>query len=171
MNPHGIVGRPAPEWRVDPWLSNVESDDGLHIADITEPVIYLYNFQAWCPGCHSHGFPTMNAVRDALVGDGSRDKVRFVAIQTVFEGHATNNPEAAVESLARHGLDDIALGHDSGHPPTIMADYRTGGTPWTVLIGPNRTVLAEGFTIDADHALDVIHRAIQDNDKDGKRQL
>jgi hypothetical protein len=35
-----------------------------------------------------------------------------------------------------------------------MADYRTGGTHWTVLIGPDRTVLADGFQIDAEAAIE-----------------
>ena len=152
--PHGLVGQPAPEFRVDKWIANV--DGSLHIADIAEPVIYLYNFQSWCPGCHSHGFPTLTAVREALRAAGKENQVKFLAIQTVFEGHDTNTANAARASVERHGLSDIALGHDSGHPPTIMADYRTGGTPWTVIIGPDRTVLANGFQLDADQALSII---------------
>lgn len=152
----GIAGQPAPELRVDTWLANVDADRGLRLADIDEPVIYLYNFQSWCPGCHSHGFPTMTAVKEHMESTGQADQVRFVAIQTVFEGHDTNTADAAVGSVTRHGLTDIALGHDSGHPPTIMADYRTGGTPWTVIIGPDRTVLAEGFEVDASAAIDLI---------------
>jgi peptide-methionine (R)-S-oxide reductase len=152
--PYGIVGQPAPEFRVDEWIANV--DGSLLIADIVEPVIYLYNFQSWCPGCHSHGFPTLAAVRDALRAGGQEERVKFVAIQTVFEGHDTNTADAALKSVRRHGLSDIALGHDSGRPPTIMADYRTGGTPWSVIIGPDRTVLANGFQLDADEALRII---------------
>ena len=37
-----------------------------------------------------------------------------------------------------------------------MADYLTGGTPWTVLIGPDRRVLANGFQIDANAAIEGI---------------
>ena len=150
----GIAGQIAPEFRFDNWLANTDGD--LKIADIEEPIIYLYNFQSWCPGCHSHGFPTMKAIREGLAERGLADKVKFIAVQTVFEGHDQNSAEAARESLARHGLDDIALGHDSGHPPTIMADYRTGGTPWAVLIGPDRRVLANEFQIDANAAIEGI---------------
>ena len=150
----GIAGQIAPEFRFDNWLANTDGD--LKIADIEEPIIYLYNFQSWCPGCHSHGFPTMKAIREGLAERGLADKVKFIAVQTVFEGHEQNSAEAARDSLARHGLDDIALGHDSGHPPTIMADYLTGGTPWTVLIGPDRRVLANEFQIDANAAIEGI---------------
>ena len=134
----GIAGERAPEFRVGQWLANVEMPGGLKIADIDAPLIYLYNFQAWCPGCHSHGFPTMKTVKEAVEAKGLGQEVQFVAIQTVFEGHQQNTAERALEAVARHDLTEVPLGHDSGHPPTIMTDYRTGGTPWTVLIGPDR---------------------------------
>lgn len=166
--PYGIVGQSAPEFRVDEWIANV--DGSLHIADIAEPVIYLYNFQSWCPGCHSHGFPTLTAVRDALRAAGKESQVKFVAVQTVFEGHDTNTSHAALASVERHGLSDIALGHDSGRQPTIMADYRTGGTPWTVIIGSDRTVLADGFQLDADEALRVIAQQLdKPNDQENSK--
>ena len=166
---YGIVGQPAPEFRVDEWIANV--DGPLHIADIVEPVIYLYNFQSWCPGCHSHGFPTLTAVRDALRAAGQEERVKFVAIQTVFEGHDTNTADAALESIGRHGLSDIALGHDSGHPPTIMADYRTGGTPWSVIIGSDRTVLANGFQLDADEALRIITEQLEQSNAQENNEM
>ena len=157
---YGIAGQTAPEFRFDDWLDNVNGD--LRIADIDEPVIYLYNFQSWCPGCHSHGFPTLKAIQAALDAKGLADQVKFVAVQTVFEGHGTNTADAARESLARHGLGDLALGHDSGHPPTIMGDYRTGGTPWTVVIGPapDRTVLFNGFQLDPGRAVALIEAIV-----------
>jgi hypothetical protein len=62
----GIIGKPATELKVAKWLANVENPDGLKLAAIDAPLIYLYNFQSWCPGCHSHGFPTMKAVKDML---------------------------------------------------------------------------------------------------------
>ncbi len=162
----GIAGQTAPEFRFENWLNNVIVDvngnGNLRIAGIDEPVIYLYNFQSWCPGCHSHGFPTLNAVRTALAADGFADQVKFIAVQTVFEGHDVNTEEAARESLSRHELGDLALGQDSGHPPTIMLDYRTGGTPWTVVIGPrpDRTVLFNGFQLDADRAVAFIETTL-----------
>lgn len=68
---YGIAGTVAPEFRFDQWLDNV--DGSLRIADVHEPVIYLYNFQSWCPGCHSHGFPTLSAVCSSLEASGLAD--------------------------------------------------------------------------------------------------
>jgi peroxiredoxin len=147
MHNYGIQGQPAPELRVPEWLENTDGE--LKLADVTAPLIVLYNFQSWCPGCHSHGFPAIVALKNDLEERGLGERVQFIAVQTVFEGHEENTAEKARESVARHGLTDIPLGQDSGHPPTIMEDYRTGGTPWTVLIGPDRTVLLNEFQIDA----------------------
>ncbi len=159
-NAYGIAGQTAPEFRFDDWLANVESDDGLRLADIEEPIIYLYNFQSWCPGCHSHGFPTMKAVKDHFEASGQGHLIKFVAIQTVFEGHDTNTADAALDSMARHDLTDIALGHDSGPPPTVMVDYQSGGTPWTVIIGPgpDRIVLDNGFQFEFVDIIDLIEQ-------------
>jgi peptide-methionine (R)-S-oxide reductase len=157
-NPYGIAHKPAPEFRFDEWLANVDSDDGVRLAGIDEPFVYLYNFQSWCPGCHSHGFPTMKVVKDHFEASGRGHLVRFVAVQTVFEGHETNTADAAIDSMARHDLSDIALGHDVGSPPTIMVDYQTGGTPWTVIIGPDRIVLDNGFHLDADNIIELIEQ-------------
>lgn len=154
----GITGRAAPDFRFETWLANVDAGDGLSLVSIDEPIVYLYNFQSWCPGCHSHGFPTMKAVKNHVETTGRAHLVKFVAVQTVFEGHDSNTEQAALESVKRHELADIALGHDSGSPPTIMEDYRTGGTPWTVIVGPgsDRIVLADGFQIDAPTAIELI---------------
>ncbi|UJH70161.1 hypothetical protein [Ornithinimicrobium sp. INDO-MA30-4] len=88
------------------------------------------------------------------------DQVHFTVVQTVFEGHDQNTAEQAVASLKRHDITGVDLGHDSGEPPTIMADYRTGGTPWAVIIGPPqgpeglRPVLANDFRVDAEVLVD-----------------
>lgn len=151
--PYGIAGKRAPELRVPHWISNVEGD--LRLEDINEPIIYLFSFQSWCPGCHHHGFPALRSVRTALTTQGLVDRVRFVVVQTAFEGRNDNTPDAAKKSMRDHDLTDIALGHDSQDPPKLMADYRAGGTPWTVIIGPrpDRSVLFNDFHVDADNAV------------------
>ena len=72
--------------------------------------------------------------------------------------------------MKEHGLEDIALGHDSGHPPHTMADYRTGGTPWTVLIGPDRNIIGEGFQADAEKVIEIIDSVTSaDNEADNEK--
>ena len=111
---YGSLDKTAPELQVTEWLDTF--DVARRIADIDAPVIYLYCFQSMCPGCHVHGFPTMKAVKDHYERTGQADKVEFMAIQTVFEDFERNTAEAGVTSIAHHGLDDIAVGHDVGEP-------------------------------------------------------
>ena len=143
----GIADNPAPEWNVPTWFNLPDGKTSLTISDISASVVYLYCFQSWCPGCHSHGFPTMAATREKF----KDSDVAFVAVQTVFEGHHVNTEQRAVAAAAEHGLSDIPLGHDpgvNGGQPDLMRSYRTGGTPWTVIIGPERRVCFDGFQID-----------------------
>lgn len=160
MHRLGILGEIAPELRVPRWLANTDGD--LTLASVDELIIYLFAFQAWCPGCHSHGFPTLRAVADALEVMGLSDQVKFIAVQTVFEGHDENTEEAARKAVADHGLAHLPLGHDSGTLPTLMEDYRSGGTPWVSIIGPGpaRRVLFNDFSAPADDLTQLISNVV-----------
>ena len=88
----------------------------------------------------------------------------FVAVQTVFEGRDVNTAERAVASVEQHGLGDIPVGHDvdpSGGQPSMMRLYRTGGTPWTVIIGPERRVCFDGFQVDEAGAIAIIGQLLR----------
>ena len=43
-----------------------------------------------------------------------------------------------------------------------MSDYRTGGTPWTVIIGssPDRKVMFNGFQIEVTDAISIVEQAV-----------
>ncbi len=79
--------------------------------------------------------------------------VAFVAIQTVFEGFESNPLERAKEVAQQYSL-EIPFGHDPGSEdsiPNIMQGYRTGGTPWTILIDPKGIVRFNDYQADAMH--------------------
>ncbi len=148
----GISGLAAPEWEVSEWFNLPDSGSTLHLRDFEDRVVYLYCFQSWCPGCHSHGFPTMKAVVESFA---DRPEVAFVAVQTVFEGFEVNTAQAALDTVAEFGL-DIPIGHDVGPGQTVsplMMDYRSGGTPWTVFIDRLRRVRFNGFSITPSDAM------------------
>ena len=142
----GILGLAAPEWEVSEWFNLPDGGSSLGLRDFEDRVVYLYCFQSWCRGCHSHGFPTLKAVMESFA---DRPEVAFVAVQTVFEGFEVNTAQAALDTVAEFGL-DIPVGHDVGPGQTVsplMRDYRTGGTPWTVFIDRPRRVRFNGFSI------------------------
>jgi len=160
----GISGREAPSWGVEQWFNLPSDQSALDIDDFDGQVVYLYCFQSWCPGCHSRGFPTLKRVMKRYQ---NADDVSFVAVQTAFEGFSTNTLQAAKQTAERYDL-DIPVGH-SGSPErrsTLMRRYRTGGTPWTIIIDKNGTVRYDDFHIQTQQANTLIDRLRQENAED-----
>lgn len=134
--PKGIVNKPAPPLSGVQWIGDA--------AEITEgEVTYMFFFQSWCPGCHSHGFPTLKSLEAEF-----KDDVNFIAVQTVFEGFSTNTKSRAARVVKSFGL-DIPVGHDGsqGKPSKLLRRYRGGGTPWTIIIDRNGVVRFNGFRL------------------------
>jgi thiol-disulfide isomerase/thioredoxin len=146
---YGIQGQLAPPWGVDTWFNLSEGESTIDLSDFEAKIVYMYSFQSWCPGCHSHGFPTLLEVQDAFKGD---EEVTFVAIQTVFEGFEANTLDRAKEVALQYEL-EIPFGHDpgpDGRRSIVMQRYITGGTPWTVLIDQQGYVRFNGFQAEAE---------------------
>lgn len=128
----GIIGQDAPSLRLEDWVNaKGEAVPAFRLEDHADKVRVLYFFQAWCPSCHSRGFPLLKRLMDHYA-DGS---VTFAAVQTVFEGHRQNGPEKRAIMAREFGV-DLPIGHDEGRRtrPVTIRDYRTGGTPWLVVI-------------------------------------
>jgi peroxiredoxin len=83
--------------------------------------------------------------------------VAFVAVQTVFEGFSSNTVKQAKETAERYDL-DIPIGHSGakGEFSALMRSYRTGGTPWTIIIDKQGVVRFNGFQIEAEGAIHVL---------------
>jgi thiol-disulfide isomerase/thioredoxin len=153
---YGIQGDRAPEWGVETWFNLPDDKQRLDLKNFTNTVIYLYCFQSWCPGCHSHGFPTLLNVMEQFRESSG---VAFVAIQTVFEGFEVNTAERARETAEKYQL-TIPVGHDpgpNGRLSLIMQRYRTGGTPWTIVIDSVGTVSYNDFHVEANEMTDRIN--------------
>ncbi|MDY0885884.1 peroxiredoxin family protein [Dongia soli] len=148
----GIVGLPAPALEHIRWIDeNGDERSPLTLAELGQGFKILYFFQDWCAGCHAHGFPTFVTLAEEL-----RDKgVGLAAIQTVFEGWESNTFDRLRDNQRRYRL-HIPFGHAVADPasvdaaPAIMTAYRSGGTPWFVVIAPNGRVLYDGFQLDAE---------------------
>lgn len=81
----------------------------------------------------------------------------FLAVQTVFEGYKANTFDRGKEVLAKFKL-DIPLGQDGmpGVRSTVMRDFKTRGTPWTIIIDPEGMIRASTFHIPSAEAIKVI---------------
>lgn len=138
--PRGVVGQESPSLQGVAWVHTI--DDVTPTIEIGK-VNYLFFFQSWCPGCHSHGFPTLQAMHEKFLHD-----VNFIAVQTVFEGFSTNTKERALENVQSFGL-DLPVGHDgtAQMPSRLLRKFRGGGTPWTIIIDKQGVVRFNGFRL------------------------
>jgi len=156
----GIAGQKAPAWGVTKWLNLPKGQEQLDVDDFNEKVIYLYGFQSWCPGCHKHGFPTLQKIIERY---GDDPDVAIVAVQTTFEGFSANGLDDARRVARRYGL-SIPVGQSgsSDKRSKLMARYRTGGTPWTIVIDRKGVVRFNDFHIQPEAAFELIDRMKDD---------
>ena len=161
---YGILGQEAAGWGVESWANLPKDQTALDIGDFSGKVLYLYCFQSWCPGCHKHGFPTLQKLVKKYHGDPA---VGFVAVQTVFEGFTHNTVEKGRKTVKEYGL-TIPVGHSGSAEKysTLMARYRTGETPWTIIIDSRGDVRFNGFFVTVEGASAIIDSLKQERAKD-----
>jgi hypothetical protein len=87
-----------------------------------------------------------------------------VGIQTVFEGYSTNTKDKLRKNQLKYEL-KIPMAHaavnDQTHEiPAIMRNYRSGGTPWTVIINPSGRVVYNNFHLDVTPAVELIKKLL-----------
>jgi thiol-disulfide isomerase/thioredoxin len=155
-SPKGIVNKLAPTLSGVQWIDLAQNN----APEITKgEVTYLFFFQSWCPGCHSHGFPTLKKLEAEF-----RDDVNFIAVQTVFEGFRTNTPQRAARDVKSFGL-DIPVGHDGSQskPSQLLRRYRGGGTPWTIIIDKQGVVRSNGFRLQPSQGKEMLKMLIKES--------
>lgn len=152
---YGIEGLTAPELTKFRWIG-VQGEDiePIQLSDYGGKFVVLYCFQSWCPGCHKVGLPSLQKMVTVLQ---ENEAVKFFAIQTVFEGKSQNTFEKLIETQKQYEL-DIPFGQDEGDEKTnnissTMYYYRTGGTPWFILIDQKGTVVFNDFHLNTDEAI------------------
>jgi len=153
----GIEGYEAPEIDIDYWIDAEGKPSSFSVMESRGKWVFLKCFQNWCPGCHSSGFPTLQAFSERF---HDHPQVAIAAIQTVFEGYRSNTLEDVRKLQLRYDL-PIVMGHDPGNPdtharPVTMQGYRTGGTPWLILINPDGVVVYNNFHVDRDKLIEYV---------------
>jgi len=157
----GIEGQLAPEIKLDYWIDKAGEPTSFSVLESRGKWVFLKCFQNWCPGCHSSGFPTLKAFADEF---HDHPKVAIAGIQTVFEGYKSNTLEDVRKLQKRYEL-PIPMGHDPGDEaahelPNTMKNYRTGGTPWLVLIAPDGTVVFNDFHVKSESLIDYVNKQL-----------
>jgi len=157
-NRYGIEGQKAPELSVPIWIDGAGKDmEPITLKDYEGKFKVIYCFQAWCPGCHSVGLPSLQKMVEALKDN---DQVEFLAIQTVFEGKSANTLKRVKEIQKEYDL-KIPFGHDVGNENTrnissTMFNYRTGGTPWFILIDQQGTVIFNDYHLNTENTIEYL---------------
>lgn len=160
----GIGGQEAPELDIGYWIDGDGEPSSFSVKASAGKWVFLKCFQNWCPGCHSSGFPSLKAFADEFHG---HPKVAIAGIQTVFEGFSANTQDDVRELQMRYEL-PVVMGHDAGNPddengdhrPSTMVNYRTGGTPWLILIDPTGTVVFNDFRVNSTKLIEFIHEEV-----------
>lgn len=152
----------APEIVASRWFNVVEP---LSIAALRGRPVLLHAFQMLCPGCVAHGTPQAEKAHRLFSGTD----LAVIGLHSVFEHHAAMTPLAleafiheyhltmpiAVDSHGEEFAEGDAIGNEgfgSGLPVT-MSRYRMRGTPTSILIGRDGTILHHGFGQQDDMAL------------------
>jgi len=159
MERYGIRQYQAPEIVLDHWIDAEGNPTNFSVEAQQGKWLFMKFFQNWCPGCHKLGFPTLQKFVAAFEDN---PKVTAVAVQTVFEGFDYNNKDAVRELQLRYKL-PIIMGHDQGtevtnNMPLSMINYRTGGTPWLILVAPNGQVIMNDFHVDSDSLINFVQQ-------------
>ncbi len=160
----GIIDQIAPPWRINDWID----EEGnaltipLNVNDFKGNVLVIFCFQAWCPGSHTKGgFANFEQLKFLL---REEKNVKFVAIQTVFEEWGVNTKEMLKETQERYKL-KIPFGHDAGEPETLIAhfikDYKTGGTPWVVVLDKESKVVYNDQHVNEDELAKMIKKMVK----------
>lgn len=93
---------------------------------------------------------------EALEGNKN---IKFLAIQTVFEGHHSNTYEKLLETQKRYKL-KIPFAHDAGDDDksksNIMINYNTGGTPWFIFVDKHDNVVFSNFHLNPIAAIEFL---------------
>jgi thiol-disulfide isomerase/thioredoxin len=156
----GIVGARAPQPQSEFWIDAQGAKTEFNIKQQYGKWVHLKFWQSWCPGCHAHGFPSMQEFSAAFAGDS---RVVSVAIQTVFEGAWTNTANKVRSTQERYKL-PIIFGHDPATNKSgkgTMQLYRSGGTPWHVIVNPQGVVVFNDFRINAKAAISHIKSQLE----------
>ncbi len=110
------------------------------------------------------GFPTLKKLTEIFINN---DQVVFWAVQTVFEGYSINSQAKLRKNQLKYDV-KIPMAHAPGNNetheiPQIMRDYRSGGTPWTVIINQKGKVIYNHYHIELNQAVTLIEQLLSND--------
>jgi hypothetical protein len=118
--------------------------------------VVLEAFQMLCPGCVSHGLPTLQRVRDSF----RPEDLAVVGLHTVFEHHAAQGHREALEAFVHEYRLDFPIGIDRQREeqplPETMSAYQLKGTPSFVIFDREGRRRHQHFGVGSDLTLGAV---------------
>ncbi len=135
----------APEWEVSNWFNG----EGTSLAQLRGRVVVVDFFQLWCQGCKSFSIPLIKQWEAEFKPEIEAQKISFVSIHSVFEGHDYQTIERLQQFLTDKEITHL-VGHDKhkggGEPiPVSMKRFRVRGTPEILVIDQQGIVRFQHF--------------------------
>lgn len=115
-------------------------------------MIFLHTFQLLCPGCVLHAIPQVQRIERAFAGSD----LQIIGLHTVFEHHAAMSPltlQAFIHEYRLRSPVGVDLADAQSTTPLTMQRYGFRGTPSSVLIGRDGTILHKAFGVEDDLTL------------------
>jgi peroxiredoxin len=147
-----ILVIPAPEIAISRWFNTTEP---ITLAGLRGRPVLLHAFQMLCPGCVAHGTPQTQRAFELF----KRSDLQVIGLHTVFENHAAMTPVSLEAFIHEYrltfpiGVDQAIEGSEM---PVTMSRYGMQGTPTSILVGRDGTIVHHGFGQQSDMALGAI---------------
>jgi len=139
----------APELAVSHWFNTRQP---LTLAGLRGKPVWIHTFQLLCPGCVSDAIPQLRRVENAF----AHTDLQIIGLHTVFEHHAAMSPVTLEAFLHEYRITTpvgVDLADPSSDVPMTMQRYGFRGTPSSVLIGRDGSIIHGTFGVEDDIAL------------------
>ncbi len=139
----------APELAVSHWFNTKQP---LSLAGLRGKPVWIHALQLLCPGCVSDAIPQLKRV-EKIFGDTD---LQIIGLHTVFEHHAAMSPVTLEAFLQEYRITTpvgVDLADTSSDVPLTVQRYGFRGTPSSVLVGRDGSIIHGTFGVEDDSAL------------------
>lgn len=139
----------APELAVSEWFNTPAP---LTLAALRGRPVFIHSFQLLCPGCIAESIPQVQRIERVF---GHTD-LQVIGIHTVFEHHAAMSPVTLKAFLHEYRIKHpvgVDLADERSDTPITMQRFALRGTPSSILIGRDGTIVHQVFGVQEDLAV------------------
>lgn len=139
----------APELAASAWFN---TPGPLTLQGLRGRPVFLHSFQLLCPGCVAQSLPQVQRIERVF----AHTDLQVIGIHTVFEHHAAMSPVTLQAFLHEYRLKSpvaVDLAEEGSDIPVTMRRFGLRGTPSSVLIGRDGSILHQVFGVEDDIAV------------------